>query len=386
MWLMTVRRWTRWGTTLFPLPLLTWGCEDVGSTAGPLQPELLKFEPAREADSRQSASWIVYRLNPQRLDQAWIGQESPWRPFQKSTLITFLGEAGVGNYAKPVYTDTMAQAEREAHNFGRLVHDMSPEDRNELAIVVDVPGVEAVAWGATLARDLGVQPVLTFNNIPHQRGVLAQEKVLGALLYYAQELEGLRLPPQATPVFLADAQRFAPGRSVSRDEFDNRYYLVPTDLPSAPQFQARGIKYLLYITRGERREQDDLNPYFADLSSGQAMQVTVLDASSFRELDVERVRTLAKGDRERAEVGTPSRSVTTTSAGGYAGPSPLWWYFLGRMSSPTPMIYTTPTPMYQPYQPVRRETIFTSGGGWSGGRYSGGFGGSKGLSSGGGST
>jgi hypothetical protein len=34
-----------------------------------------------------------------------------------------------------------------------------------------------------------MQPVLTFNNIPHQRGILAHEKVLGALLYYASELE-----------------------------------------------------------------------------------------------------------------------------------------------------------------------------------------------------
>src|SRR6266511_3549736 len=388
MWLMTVRHWTRWGTTLFSLPLLTWGCEDVGSNAGPLQPELLKFEPAREFDSRQSGSWIVYRLNPQRLDETWCRPDSPWRPFHKSTLISFLGEPEVANYAKPVYTDTMAQAEREAYHFSRLLDDMSPKDRDEVAVFVDVPGVEAVAWGAVLGRQLRMQPVLTFNNIPHQRGVLAHEKVLGALLYYASELERLHLSPQAAPVFLADAQRFAPDRAVGRDEFDNRYYLVSTDLPSTAQWQAQGTKYLLYISRGERREADDLNAYFVDLSTGDAVQITRFDAARFRVVDVERVRTLAKEERERA-------GGTTASTGGYYSTSPIWWYLLGRLSSPSSVIYTAPTPMYQPYRPEPRATIFTSGGGWSGGRYigtswrarfGGGFGGGKGVSSGGGST
>ncbi|MBI3327892.1 MAG: hypothetical protein HYZ81_14475 [Nitrospinae bacterium] len=393
MWLMTVRRWTRWGTTLFPIPLLTWGCEDAGSQAGPLRPELLKFEPARDADSRHSAGWIVYRLNPQRLDQVWGRPESPWRPFHKSTLITFLGEPEVANYAKPVYTEAMARAEREAHHFSQLLDEMSQADRNEVAVFVDLPGVEAVVWGAVLARELRMQPVLTFNNIPHQQGVLAHEHVLGALLYYAQEVEQQHLPLEANPVFLADAQRFAPRRTVGRDEFDNRYYLVPTDLPSASQFQARGIKYLVYLTHGERREQDDLNPYFIDLSTGNAVQVTVLDPTQFRDVDVERARTLAKEDRERAGATTAGRAGVTTGGGGYYGSSPVWWYLLGRMSSPGPLIYTTPAPTYQPYRPERRETVFTGGSGWSGGRYSGtswrswfggGFGGSKGLTSGGG--
>ncbi len=394
MWLTTIRRWTRWGAMLLPVPLLPWGCEDTGDRAGPLRPEALRFGPARDADSRQSSGWIVYRLNPKRLDQAWCRLESPWRPFHKSTLITFLGEPDVANYAKPVYTDTMAQAEREAHHFSQLLQEMSEKDRNELALFVDVPGVQAVAWGAILARELRVQPILTFNNIPHQRGVLAHEKILGSLLYYGQEMEQLNLPSHVTPVFVSDVQRFAPGRNVGRDEFDNRYYLVPTDLPSGTQLQAQGIKYLLYITQGDRREQDDLNSYFADLSTGAGIQVTVFDAGAFHDVDVDRLRALAKEDRKEGRV-TPSGRTETTSAGGYFGPSPIWWYLLGRMSSPSPMIYTAPAPLYQPYQPVRRETVFTGGGGWSGGRYigtswrswfGGGFGGAKGLTSSGGST
>jgi hypothetical protein len=397
MWLMTVRRWTRWGAALLPLPLATWGCEDVASKAGPVRPELLKFEPAREADSRHSVGWILQRQNPQRLDQAWMRPESPWRPFHKSTLTAFLGEPEVANYAKPVYTEAMARAEREATRFSQLLGSITPAERGQLALFVDLPGVEAVAWGATLARELRVQPVLTFNNIPHQRGVLAYEQVLGALLYYGQEIEQLNLPSDAPPVLIADAQRFAPDRRVGPGDFDNRYYLVPTDLPSAPQLQARGITYLLYLTRGERREQDDLNPYFVDLSTSQAVQVTVLDASKFHDVDVEQVRTLAREDREKA-VGTAGRPAgAATTAGGFSGVSPIWWLLLGRMSGPGLMGYAAPAPVYQPYQPyrpARRDTIFTSGG-WSGGRYTGSswrswfggsFGGAKGLSSGGGGT
>ena len=395
MWLITVRRWTRWGASVLPLPLLTWGCEDIGSKAGPVRPELLKFEPAREVDSRQSVGWIMQRLNPQRLDQAWSRLDSPWRPFHKSTLIAFLGEPEVSNHAKPVYTEAMARAEREATRFSQLLGSVSPGERNELALFVDVPGVEAVAWGATLARELGVQPVLTFNNIPHQRGVLAHEQVLGALLYYGQELEQLNLTPETPPMLLADAGRFAPNRRVGANEFDNRYYLVPTDLPSARHLQARGIKYLLYLTRGERREQDDLNPYFVDLTTSQVVQVTVLDASTFHDVDVERVRALAQEDREKGGRVGESQRGTTAAFGGLSGVSPIWWFMMGRMTLGFGSgfgAYTAPVPRYQPYRPAPRQTMF-SGGGWSGGRYTGAswrswsggsFGGAKGFTSGGG--
>jgi hypothetical protein len=130
----------------------------------------------------------------------------------------------------------------------------------DTAVVVDAPGPRAVAVAAALADRF--DPIFSFGNWPHPRGVVPAHETLAASLYYLplfQWADGFR-PPLAPPVWVLDANRLAPYRDQS-GLFDNRYL---AKLPSAAELQSLGIKHVLYVGTGAR-ELDDLNAAFVEL-------------------------------------------------------------------------------------------------------------------------
>lgn len=113
----------------------------------------------------------------------------------------------------------------------------------ETAIVVDLPGERGVLEGLALAR-LGYRPVPLYNGV---RGaapsatLVPVDKLEDALLAGAEELSRLRLPLQAPPAFLLDADRLnqagkRPGM------YDNRWCVFPQDMPSAAFLRSKGIR------------------------------------------------------------------------------------------------------------------------------------------------
>lgn len=134
------------------------------------------------------------------------------------------------------------------------------------AVILDVPGDAAVAYGALLCLRGGYAPVATFNNWPHARGVIPVHRALAALLHYSpwarEGWDRIEDKDAAPPVFLADSARIGAANVKPRD-FDNRYYLLETDLPSGATLAARGIETLVYVhDPGDvPPESDDLNGY-----------------------------------------------------------------------------------------------------------------------------
>jgi len=114
--------------------------------------------------------------------------------------------------------------------------------------VLDLPGratVEAAAWLVTSAD---AQPVCTFDHWPHPRGVLPAELILAELLRWATTLAMARgrMASDAPPVWICDATRLGT-RKGNPGEFDNRYYLDDSILPT-PQVLARaGITRVVYL-------------------------------------------------------------------------------------------------------------------------------------------
>jgi len=114
--------------------------------------------------------------------------------------------------------------------------------------VLDLPGraaVEAAAWLVTAAE---AQPVCTFDHWPHPRGLLPAELVLAELLRWAATLATARgrIASDAPPVWVCDSTRLGT-RKGSPGEFDNRYYLDDSILPT-PQVLARaGITRVVYL-------------------------------------------------------------------------------------------------------------------------------------------
>lgn len=233
-------------------------------------------EPARPAPADGAQMFATQRveageawrryLEPKELHAAWAPPSaSPWRPFYKPTLIAAV--AVVKDAAGPVRSTASAGAVPGAARLCEMV------ETARTAVVVDLSGEASVAWGAALIEK-GYQPVVTFNNWPHHKGLLALERPLGALLLHAEKAAAApaRTAANAPPVFLLERGRLGDkGAAAGAGTFDNRYFHSVTDFPDAARFRTAGITRLVYVNlRGTSAgaEEDDLNAWFAALAQG----------------------------------------------------------------------------------------------------------------------
>jgi hypothetical protein len=133
--------------------------------------------------------------------------------------------------------------------------------------ILDLPGPASVAVAAWLVESLGCQPVCTFDNWPHPRGLLRAEDTLAALLRWASTLADNRwqLTPTSPPLWICDSERLG-SRTGKPGEFDNRYYLDDSVLPGVRMLSANGIRRVVYVTLSEPEIPTlDLEAYFAEL-------------------------------------------------------------------------------------------------------------------------
>jgi len=114
--------------------------------------------------------------------------------------------------------------------------------------VVDLPGrstVEAAAWLVTAAS---AQPVCTFDHWPHAKGLLPAERIVAELLRWATTMTMARgrIPLDAPPLWICDAMRLGT-RTGKPGDFDNRYYLDDSILPTPRVLHGAGIHRVIYL-------------------------------------------------------------------------------------------------------------------------------------------
>lgn len=200
------------------------------------------------------------------LARAWhLPPAFRWSRYQKSTLIAAADPMG-GRATLPDVRRLAVVAEAETAA-SRVAQAGLPAST---MWILDLRGAASVAFAARLSRDARepVAPVVTFNNWPAQDGLVPAEETLAGLVTFAP-----RLPPPdaealsgAHPVFLLDSWRLAyrfddPGEGV----FDNRYMLMPGDLPDAQTLRDMGIAHVVYVVEDlddAEVEEDDLNASF----------------------------------------------------------------------------------------------------------------------------
>lgn len=194
------------------------------------------------ADCRESQDWRAVASAP-RLFEAWSPPPaSPWSPFARPTLFAAL------DAMKP---DAVWPSAVPSHPGPRAPLRAPEWARRAHAIVVDAPAEISVAFAAFLALRAGFEPVVTFNNWPHAKGVVDMWRALGALLHFAPwVIEARRehaMPgaPARPPVFVLDNRRLG-ARVGLPGEFDNRYYLSESDLPSAALLKRHGVERVVY--------------------------------------------------------------------------------------------------------------------------------------------
>lgn len=153
----------------------------------------------------------------------------------------------------PIITPAMDGAYRAGKSLASLFEGL----RVDAAMVVDLPGPQAIAFTAGLAKTF--DPCFTFENWPHPRGVVHAHLTLGAAAYY-QPLFARTLASRKQPgpvALVLDRDRLA-AYTDDASQFDNRY---AAKLPSADALKELGVKRVLYVvpTASDLVELDDLN-------------------------------------------------------------------------------------------------------------------------------
>jgi hypothetical protein len=188
-------------------------------------------------------------------------------------------------------------------------------------IIVDMPGPAAVQVAVWLIG-AGSQPVCTFDNWPHPKGVLRAEQTLAELIRWATTVAQLRqgLGPQSPPLWICDSDRLGQ-RSGAPGEFDNRYYLDDSTLPGPRTLSAAGIRRVVYLTLGaDDGPVLDLVDYFAELlAAGLVVEHADLAAASLEPRAFAGPRTrhrVIKATFRRSAAGGFGTAVPEPSSGG----------------------------------------------------------------------
>jgi len=125
------------------------------------------------------------------------------------------------------------------------------------AVVVDLPGPQAVLVGLALAQR-GFRPVPMFNGTSGPNAVVPVEPIERALGAGTEVLKRLVLAPDARPAFLIDADRGTVMGAQEPGRYDNRWIVLPQDFPSGVALLAHGIKQVLVIRQRTTVPDQDL--------------------------------------------------------------------------------------------------------------------------------
>lgn len=200
----------------------------------------------------------------EELFNLWAPEESRWSLWAKPVLFADCRES--------VPLDKPLEAALPAASAFPLGRDT--------AAIVDVPGANSVIYGLALAG-IGYRPVPLFNSSCGNNTLVDMRTVADYLVYAAANLQKLKLPAEAPPVFLLNADRMdhegdasVPGR------YDNRWCVVPQDMPSAEYLTDAGITRVALISD---RVRDDLAHV---LCRYQDAGIVILRTSDFRESPV----------------------------------------------------------------------------------------------------
>ena len=162
--------------------------------------------------------------------KTWAPADSIWSPWAKP--ITFMA-------ARDVKVDISLNEDGQniAMNDGRTM------------LVFDFPGIECIVKGLEYAM-LGFRPVPLFNSAPaygmRDSSFIDVWRIGGYLFAGVSILKKINLIQEAPPVFLLDSDRYRttlPGPG----SFDNRWRLVPADMPSADFLTGHGIRKVVVM-------------------------------------------------------------------------------------------------------------------------------------------
>jgi hypothetical protein len=221
------------------------------------------------ADARGGSGWRAF-LDPVRLFDTWGPHpHGPWVPYHCVPLFAALDRLkrdAVGP-APPPGSPRRPSAPAELPPHARPGAPAPDWWTPSTWTILDLPGARSVEAAAWLVGATGAQPVCTFDNWPHEHGVLKPELALAELLRWATTVQAARsrIAPEAPPLWICERERLGerPGRP---REFDNRYFLDDSVLPGPGVLGRYGLERVVYVVPEAGDEPlADLEGYFGEL-------------------------------------------------------------------------------------------------------------------------
>jgi hypothetical protein len=175
---------------------------------------------------------------------AWAPAGCIWSRWAKPVLFANLG---------PDMPAPVGLPDPEAADIG-----WAPGPERRFALVLDMPGTEAVAVGAALAVQRGYCPVPLFNASSGPDPVVDVLPMMLRLACFAAALTSARIPKDAPPAFLLDRRRFGRESYPLPGRFDNRWMVFPQDFPSANLLLSEKIHEIWLVQSNPGRPEHDL--------------------------------------------------------------------------------------------------------------------------------
>lgn len=182
-------------------------------------------------------------MNRADLWNVWAPDDAWWSPWAKPVLFAQLDDPPRVPSAQPDWQSANLEG--------------MPTSADRAAIVVDLDGIESVAYGLALVKR-GFRPVPLYNVCCGPLAVVPAERLQAALVSAADDLAALSIPLDAPPAFLLDARRMEDAGRVKPGQFDNRWMTFPQDYPSGELLRARGIDAAAVVQDKSGQPRDDL--------------------------------------------------------------------------------------------------------------------------------
>lgn len=227
-----------------------------------------------------------------------------------------LGFVPLADVIVPVRTAEMAAAETDA----RWLRTLLAGRTAGMAVIVDLPGPESVAFAAELADTL--DPVFLFDNWPHPRGVVPAHMTLAAAVALHERFVQMTTvrPTTASPLFVLDRNRLAPYTD-DKSQFDNRSL---ARLPSPQWLKENGLKRVFYVTPNHVTviESDDVTDEFLAMVA-EGIDVRALQIGEYYSTsNADEARALFSARYGLASTPPPPPAAPSTSSAWRGAPRP----------------------------------------------------------------
>lgn len=177
-------------------------------------------------------------------------------------------EAEFSNEAKLLYEEFQRHSGVKDNKTGENKADTYTEadvsiGNKNMLYIFDMPAIDGIDLAVILNNKLKIKPILVFNHICHDFGIVGSREFINKLISSSSKLQATNGTSFA---FMLDYDRYKTEEFNRRDYFNNQYELTEEDLPPLEILKELSIDSFTVFLKGTMKE--DLKDYLLYLEKG----------------------------------------------------------------------------------------------------------------------